>query len=73
MTLASRCSRAPLSQAGTVWAYDTSKSWVVLREDATLEVDRSVFFTSDRVAVKAVLRAGFAHPHPQGVVKITAA
>ena len=59
--------RVPLAEAGFEQVVG------VLREDATLEVDRSVFFTSDRVAVQAVLRAGFAHPHPQGVVKITAA
>jgi len=33
----------------------------------------SVFFTSDRVAVRAVCRVGFAFPHPGAVVKVTLA
>jgi hypothetical protein len=32
-----------------------------------------VFFTSDRVAVKATMRAGFGFVHPQSVVKVTTA
>lgn len=56
---------------GTVWGYDRSKVWVVMRDDAKIEVDRSVFFTSDRVAIKATMRVGFAFPHPATVVEIT--
>jgi hypothetical protein len=37
---------------------------------ATVEADRSVF-TSDRVAVKADMRAGFGFVHPQSFVKVT--
>ncbi|MBA2558802.1 MAG: phage major capsid protein [Propionibacteriales bacterium] len=59
--------------ANTLWAIDSSRVWLVVREDATVEVDRSVFFTSDRVAVKAVMRAGFGFVHPQSVVKVTIA
>ena len=45
--------------------------WLVLRADASVEADRSVYFTSDRVAVKATMRAGLAFPHPASVVKVT--
>ncbi len=57
----------------TLWAVDRSRVWVVLRADATVEADRSVFFTSDRVAVKATMRVGFGFVHPQAVVKIATA
>lgn len=57
--------------AGTVWGYDRDKVWIVLRDDAKIEVDRSVFFTSDRVAIKATMRVGFAFTQPATVVEIT--
>lgn len=59
--------------ADTLWAIDGSRVWAVMREDATIEADRSVFFTSDRVAVRAVCRVGFAFPHSAAVVKVTLA
>lgn len=59
--------------SNTLWAIDGSRVWLVVREDATVVSDRSVFFTSDRVAVRATMRCGFAFPHPQSVVKVTTA
>lgn len=59
--------------ANTLWAIDASRVWLVVRDDATVEADRSVFFTSDRVAVKATMRAGFGFVHPQAVVKVSIA
>jgi HK97 family phage major capsid protein len=59
--------------ANTLWALDASRVWLVVRDDATVEADRSVFFTSDRVAVNATMRAGFGFVHPQSVVKVTTA
>jgi len=57
--------------ANTLWAVDSSRTWLVVRDDAKVEADRSVFFTSDRVAVKATMRAGFGFVHPQALVKVT--
>jgi HK97 family phage major capsid protein len=45
-------------------------SYVVQAQDASLDVDGSVFFTSDRVAVRTTLRVSFGWPHPAAVVKI---
>lgn len=45
-------------------------SYVVQAQDATLDVDGSVFFTSDRVAIRTTLRVAFGWPHPAAVVKI---
>lgn len=55
---------------GQVWAVDQSKVLLVERAGATLEVDRSVGFTSDSVYVRSTLRVGFAYPHPASVVRI---
>jgi HK97 family phage major capsid protein len=54
----------------TVWAIPRSRVWLVLRDDTTVETDRSVFFTSDRVAVKCTLRAAFAVVQEAAVVRI---
>lgn len=59
---------SPAVAAGTIWAYDRSRVWTVLREDVTLVVDRSVFLR----LTHATMRVGFAFGHPQCVVKITA-
>ena len=42
---------------------------VVMRDDVRLEVSRDAYFSSDRVAVKATMRIGFAYPHPAAVVR----
>jgi len=64
---------SPAVTVGTIWAYDQQRVWTVLRSDVTLDVDRSRYFESDRVAVRATMRVGFAFGHPQSVVRITAA
>jgi hypothetical protein len=43
----------------------------VIRNDASVVTDTSVYFTSDRVAVRATLRASFGFTYPAAVVKIT--
>lgn len=42
----------------------------MLREDVTLDIDASAFFTSDRIAVRSTMRVGFGWPHPASVVKL---
>jgi HK97 family phage major capsid protein len=52
-------------ELGTIWAYDRSRVFVVLREDILLEVDRSFFFNEFALAVRSWFRVGFgvgAHP-----------
>ncbi|CAM5344048.1 phage major capsid protein [Corynebacterium variabile] len=56
---------------GTVWGIPQAFSQFVLRESAELAVDQSAFFTSDRVAIRATMRVGFAFPYPQAVQHIT--
>jgi hypothetical protein len=72
--MSGRCSRHRLGvssalAANTLWALDSSRVWLVLRDDVTVEAHRSGFFTSDRVAVRATMRVGFGFVHPQSVVR----
>ena len=55
---------------GGVWGVDTSKVFVVIREGATLDVDASAYFSSDRIGVRATLRVGFAFPHAAVIAKV---
>ncbi|UEA33491.1 phage major capsid protein [Mycobacterium avium subsp. avium] len=53
-----------------VWGISQSQAFMVVRETAEVESDRSVFFTSHRVAVRAIVRLGFGFPNPPTLVKI---
>lgn len=54
-----------------VWGIPQSRVLVVHREGAELAVDRSVYFTSDRVAIRGIMRVTFAFPDPAAVQRIT--
>ncbi|MCB1288291.1 MAG: phage major capsid protein [Mycobacterium sp.] len=56
---------------GTIWALDRSRSFVVMRQDVQLEVDRSVYFASDSVGIRAIIRVGFGFPTEPAICKIT--
>ncbi|MDX1890117.1 phage major capsid protein [Mycolicibacterium sp. 050158] len=53
-----------------VWGIPKDYAYFIIRQDAQVESDRSVFFTSDRVAIRATLRVGFGFPNPAAIVKI---
>lgn len=53
-----------------VWGISAEYGYMVIREDAEVDSDKSVFFTSDRIAVRAVMRLGFGFPNPPAMVKI---
>ncbi|MDI9917863.1 phage major capsid protein [Rhodococcus sp. IEGM 1379] len=55
---------------GTIWALPKDRIHTAVRESAELAVDESAYFTSDRIAVRAILRAGFVFPHEEAIVKI---
>jgi HK97 family phage major capsid protein len=63
--------RSPHVPKGTVWALPQKWITVVIREDATIEFDKSAYFTSDRIAVKAIMRVGFGITKLPALVKIT--
>jgi hypothetical protein len=58
------------SNASSAYIVDTSSVVVVLRQDATIEVDRSVKFSSEQVAVRPTLRADVVVPFPEAVVRV---
>lgn len=53
-----------------VWGISQPYSYLVIRDQAQVESDRSVYFTSDRVAIRATLRIGFGFAAPATIVKI---
>ncbi len=55
---------------GEVWGISSTHGYLVIREGAEVEADRSVFFSSDRVAIRAKLRVGFGFPAPAAMVRI---
>ena len=55
---------------GVVWGIPGDRVHLVVRDDARVETDRSVYFTSDRVAVKGTMRVGFGFPHEAAVVRV---
>jgi HK97 family phage major capsid protein len=62
---------SPSVAADTVWGIPKPHSIMVVRQDASVVTDTSVYFTSDRVAVRATLRASFGFTYPAAVVKTT--
>lgn len=64
---------SPAITPGTVWGLPASAISIAIREDVTLTRDDSVFFTSDRIALRATLRTAFLYPHEEAIQKITKA
>lgn len=57
-------------EAGKLWVVDSSQVITVLREDVELAVSADAYFSSDRIALRATLRAGFAFPRPEALVRV---
>jgi HK97 family phage major capsid protein len=55
---------------GTAWAIPKDYSLFVRREDTRIEVSQDVYFTSDRIAVRGVMRCTFAFPWPEVITRI---
>lgn len=56
--------------AGKLWLVDSTQIVTVLRDDVELAVSSDAFFTSDRIALRATMRVGFAFPRPAALVRI---
>lgn len=61
---------SPEATVGTIWGLPADRVVTAVRRDADVPADRSVFFTSDRVAVRATCRVGFGFPHTAALVRI---
>lgn len=58
-------------EPGTVWGIPKDNLLtIVIRQDVQVEADKSVYFTSDLIAVKATMRVAILHPHPEAIQKI---
>ena len=62
---------SPAVDEDVIWGIPQAKVFVVLRLPASTVTDRSAYFSSDGVGIRAVLRVGFAFPHEQAVIKIS--
>ena len=56
--------------AGKLWVLDREQIVTVLREDVELAVSYDSHFSSDRVALRATMRVGFAFPRPAALVRV---
>jgi HK97 family phage major capsid protein len=63
----------PRVAQGVIWGLSAPRNYVIMREDVSVTTDASVFFTSDRVAVRATMRVGFGFPTPKAIAKIALA
>jgi HK97 family phage major capsid protein len=60
----------PAIAAGTIWAIARDRVLIAVRQDATLDVDASAYFSSDRIGIRSTMRVGFGFPHEQAVVRL---
>ncbi|GAB2973619.1 phage major capsid protein [Frigoribacterium salinisoli] len=64
---------SPYVVAGTAWGIPDGRAFSVLREDVSVDVDKSAFFTTDQTAIRAIARVAFGFVQTKAVVKIKAA
>lgn len=63
----------PFIEDGSVWGIPKDHAFLLIRENAKIETDHSVFFVSDRVAIKGTMRVGTLFPHEAAIVHVPAA
>lgn len=56
---------------GTAWGLSSPTALTVLREDVELAVSGDAYFSSDRIAIRAIARVGFGWPRPETIVRLT--
>lgn len=59
--------------AGTIYGYDQTRIFTVIRNDVAVEMDRSAYFGSDSTAVRAIARVAFGFAHPKSIARIVLA
>ena len=62
---------SPAVTKGTIWGLPKDRIVIAVRKDTELAIDESVFFTSYKVAMRAVTRVTYLYPHPAAIQKIT--
>jgi HK97 family phage major capsid protein len=61
---------SPAVGAGAMWLVPRDQAFVVMRTDPQVIADTSAYFTSDRTAIRCILRVGFGFPHQQAIIKV---
>ncbi|MFC7789731.1 phage major capsid protein [Microbacterium sp. MAHUQ-60] len=61
---------SPSVTSGTAWGIPAARTFVVLRRDTEVVIDRSARFEYDQTAIRAVCRIGFGFPHARGIIRI---
>ena len=56
---------------GQIWGIPANAANLVIRDTAEVVADNSVFFTSDRVAIRATMRVGFGFVFEESIVRVT--
>ena len=64
---------SPSVVAGTAWGIPKASMFSVLRNDVTVDVDKSAYFSKDQTAIRAILRVAFGFVQPAAIIKIKAA
>lgn len=62
---------SPAIADGLIWGIPASRSVMVVRQAARIDVDSSAYFSSDRVGIRGTMRVSFGFPHPAALVKIS--
>lgn len=63
--------RTPHIAVGDLWLIDKASTWLIIRTDAEIEADASVYFTSYRIALRSRIRATYGFTRPEALIKIT--
>ncbi|ASE57192.1 phage major capsid protein [Corynebacterium jeikeium] len=63
----------PHVEKGTIWGIPSTTSIFVRRTDTRVEVSDQVYFSSDRIAIRAIMRVGWGVINPAAIIKLTAA
>lgn len=53
-----------------LWMIDASAILTILRDDTSIAINDSTYFTSDRIAIRGTVRVGFGFVRPSALVKI---
>lgn len=64
---------SPAVETGVIWALPAARVTTVIRQDSQVETSSDAFFSSDRLAVRAIMRIAFGFGHPAAIVKINEA
>jgi len=58
------------SPAPTIWGICRDRTYAVMRSDVVVDADKSVYWSSDRLGLKATARVGFGFPHEPSVIEV---